>query len=151
MENGIASAASDGVGNGALHSPRHQTKSQMPRRDEDHHDNGADATALADGELDDCDEGAGEETNNKHQLELRPQASWTFSSAPPLKVENELRKSRSSSTSTASHEGQVFMDEAKKFILFYAESAVTIKDLENNTQDTYQYALPPSGHFFYFI
>jgi hypothetical protein len=57
-----------------------------------------------------------------HHLSLRPRASWTFADG----------KSQS---------GQVFMDEANKLILFYADSAITIKDLANNTQETYQYAI----------
>jgi hypothetical protein len=56
-----------------------------------------------------------------HHLSLQPRASWTFADG----------KSQS---------GQVFMDEAKKLILFYADSAITVKDLANNTQETYQYA-----------
>jgi hypothetical protein len=96
-----------------------------------------DVTTQADGEID-----KSRASESKHHLELRPQASWTFSSAAKI----DLKKSKSSS-----HEGQVFMDEAKRFILFYAESAITVKDLDNNTQETYQYPSLTCQSVFLFI
>jgi hypothetical protein len=118
-------------GSGVMpHSNRHQTKPRLPR---EYGENG-DVTTQADGEID-----KSSATEAKHHLELRPQASWTFSSAAKI----DLKKSKSSS-----HEGQVFMDEAKRFILFYAESAITVKDLDNNTQETYQYPSPANPCLF---
>lgn len=124
-ENGIEYATDDGSGV-RPHSNRHQTNAK-PRLPKEYGENGDDVTTQADGEIDK----SRASESSKHHLELRPQASWTFSSCA---AKIDLKKSKSSS-----HEGQVFMDEAKRFILFYAESAITVKDLDNNTQETYQY------------